>query len=395
MTGRERFLCALNKGTPDRLPAQVHGWMKYYLDTYLNGMDSFAAYEYFGADLSIYAGAEFVYDEKDRGNWRVTIKDMGLDESGSRLSAKIIETPGGTLSESFGSNQFTTWSTEHIIKDERDFEIWRKYVPLPVKADWGSVRKVMSRVGDRGIVRAGLFAFGQYSPWQSFCTLFGTEKAIMACYDAPDWVHYALKSILDKYLLVMEMGGDIPADVVETGGGAGSSTVISPTLFREFCLPYDRTLHDMIHHLGAKVVYHLCGGLMPMLDLVVENGADGLETMTPPSMGGDCDLAEAYRRVGGKLFLIGGFDQNAGFEKGDPETIRKMVFALHEACPRGGYIVSPSDHFFFGNPENLRAFFDAAKECAYCVKCRACPQPNPAFPSKRRIRDDKANGLPY
>lgn len=370
MTGRERFLCALDKGKPDRLPAQVHGWMQYYLDTYLNGMDQYDACEYFQADLSIYSGPVFTYDQKDYGNWQRTTNDNRSAGSKNYISATTIVTPGGALSESFESNQFTTWNTEHIIKNERDFEIWRKYVPLPTGIDWTPVKKALDRIGDRGMVRSGLIGFGQYSPWQSFCMLFGAEKAIMACFDRPDWVHYALKSILDK-LLRIEIGGRIPSDLVETGGGAASCTVISPDLFREFCLPYDRVLHDLIHSLGTKVVYHLCGGLMPMLDLVVENGADGLETMTPPSMGGDCDLAEAYRRVAGKLFLIGGFDQNAGFEKGRPETARKMVHALHACCPRGGYIVSPSDHFFFGSPENIRAFFDAARECNYQAGKRA------------------------
>lgn len=54
MNGRERFLTALRNGKPDRLPCQVHSWMRYYLDTYLHGMDQFEAYEYFGMDPVIY-----------------------------------------------------------------------------------------------------------------------------------------------------------------------------------------------------------------------------------------------------------------------------------------------------------------------------------------------------
>ncbi|MDD5706225.1 MAG: uroporphyrinogen decarboxylase family protein [Kiritimatiellae bacterium] len=364
MTGRERFLRALNKEKPDRLPAQVHGWMDYYRNTYLKGMDQFEAYAHFGADWSIYAGPRLTYADRDLANWQRTAHDVRTEPDGTRVWRDTITTPEGVLSESFGANAFTTWNTEHIVKSEAEFELWRKYAPVPAEVDWAPVREILKRVGDRGIVRGGLIAFGQYSPWQSFCTLYGTEQAIMACFDKPDWVHHALRSILDKVMRI-EIGGRIPADLVETGGGAGSSTVISPDLFREFCLPYDRKFHDLLHSLGTKVVYHLCGGLMPMLDLVAENGADGLETMTPPAMGGDCDLAEAYRRVAGKLFLIGGFDQNAGFEKGNPPAVRKMVKDLHAACPNGGYIVSPSDHFFFGQPENIRAFFDAAKACTY------------------------------
>ena len=80
---------------------------------------------------------------------------------------------------------------------------------------------------------------------------------------------------------------------------------------------------------------------------------------------GDCDLAEATRRVGDRLAFIGGFDQNKGFEHGSPETVRQMVRKLFESCPNGGYICSPSDHFFFGDPENLQAFVDACRECTY------------------------------
>jgi uroporphyrinogen-III decarboxylase len=184
--------------------------------------------------------------------------------------------------------------------------------------------------------------------------------------DEPDFLHHALDAILERSLRVMEMWKGTPADMIETGGGAGSSTVISPSMAREFCVPYDQRQNVLLHELGLKVVYHLCGGLMPMLDLVVESGADGLETMTPPNMGGDCDLAEASRRVGDKLFFIGGFDQNAGFEHGTPERARELVLECFEATrDHAGYICCPSDHFFHGAPACVQAFADAAKECVY------------------------------
>jgi len=103
-----------------------------------------------------------------------------------------------------------------------------------------------------------------------------------------------------------------------------------------------------------------------MLELVAATGADGLETMTPPAMGGDCDLAEASRRVGDRLFFIGGFDQNAGFEHGTPERAHQQVLDCFAATrDYAGYIIAPSDHFFHGDPACLQAFADAARECRY------------------------------
>ena len=231
--------------------------------------------------------------------------------------------------------------------------------------DWTPVIEAKNRIGEKGIVRSSYFGFGQGSPWQDFCYLYGTQEAIMATFDRPDWVHHVLDSILEKKLRVIEVGGKFELDLVETGGGAGSSTVISPKLQREFCLPYDRIEHAALHEAGTKVVYHLCGGVMPLLEIVAENGADGLETMTPPSMGGDCDLAEANRRVGDKIFFIGGFDQYQGFENGTPEKAAELVRFCHAACPTGGYICSPSDHFFSGDPRNIQAFVDEVNRSFY------------------------------
>ena len=364
MTGIERFLTALANEKPDRLPCQVHSWMEYYLRTYLNGMDQFQAYDKFGMDPVVYVSPNYIYAEKDMANWQIEHRELGIVD-GNDTWIDIIHTPDGDLTHSRSRNEYTRWTINFIIKDEKDFDIWNKYVPLPIKVDWSPVIEAKKKIGDRGIVRASYFDFGQGSPWQSFETMFGMEKLIMMTFDNPDWVEHVMRAILKKKLTAIEAGGKFELDLIETGGGAGSSTVISPDMHKKYCLPYDKIQHRALHNAGTKVVYHLCGGLMPLLETVVENEADALETMTPCDMGGDCDMAKATQRVGDKLCFIGGFDQNKGFENGNPESIREMVYELFKACPDGGYICSPSDHFFFGNPENIQAFADAAKECVY------------------------------
>ena len=366
MTPRERLLAALNNRKPDRLPGQVHNWMPYYLDTYLDGCDQFQAYERFDLDMVVYAGPRFEFDDQDLSNWQVEHKTMetGTDDLFSWIDT--ITTPGGELCCTGAGNKITSWLIEPLIKTKKDFDIFNKYLPWPTRIDGSCVRECKERVGDRGIIRGGLWGYGQSGAWQSFCYMVGTQEAIMFAIDDPEWVHYVERSIVDKQIKVIEMmANEVPFDLVEIGGGAGSSTVISPGLHEEFCLPYDKQQVDALHQAGYKVSYHLCGGLMKMLDYVVANGSDGLETMTPPNMGGDCDLLKANELVGDKLFFVGGFDQHRGFELGTPDTVKQMVFDLHSARLNGGYICSPSDHFFHGDPKNLQAFSDALKECTY------------------------------
>lgn len=368
MTSRERLLKALNNQKPDCLPCQVHSWMQYYLDTFLNGMDQWQAYDHFDMDHVIYNFIEQIFDDAALANWKVETKKIKTDDNGTTHYDETITTPHGQLHRRYAQNQYTTFDTEHLIKNKKDFEIFNKYWPDPVSIDPSRVHADKQRLGDRGIMRTYCIAryYGQGSPWQCLCYLMGTEPSIMAAFDDAAWVHHALDQLLEKSLHVIRLSKDVQTDLIETGGGAGSNTVISPGMFEKFCLPYDIRQNKALHDAGFKVAYHLCGGLMQMADMVVESRADALETMTPVSMGGDCSLADASRRWGDKLCFIGGFDQNAGFENGTTSDVKRLVKECFEATKdNGGYILSPSDHFFSGDPENIKAFVKQARQCTY------------------------------
>ena len=190
---------------------------------------------------------------------------------------------------------------------------------------------------------------------------------IYATFDDPAWVHEFLRILTDKKLQYIEenlKGAEF--DLIETGGGAASSTVISPKIFKEFCLPYDRELHDALHALGHKVVYHTCGGMMAILELIVQNKCDASETLSPREVGGDAVPEEIKARIGSQVALIGGLDQINILSRGTPEMIRAHVHDLFARLgPGGGYIMCPSDHFFETPLENIQAYAEAARECVY------------------------------
>jgi uroporphyrinogen-III decarboxylase len=83
-------------------------------------------------------------------------------------------------------------------------------------------------------------------------------------------------------------------------------------------------------------------------------------------MGADVNLAEAKRRIGDRVCMIGGFDQFHYLIDCTPEDTRDEVRrCFEEAGANGGYILSPSDHFFDADPELIRAFADEARKCTY------------------------------
>ena len=105
---------------------------------------------------------------------------------------------------------------------------------------------------------------------------------------------------------------------------------------------------------------------MPILEDIAAMGPDAMETFTPPGMGADVDLAEAKRRIGAKVCMIGGFDQGEYLQRSTPQETRAAVRRCFEATgEHGGYILAPSDHFFDAKPELIAAFADEARKCVY------------------------------
>jgi hypothetical protein len=119
-----------------------------------------------------------------------------------------------------------------------------------------------------------------------------------------------------------------------------------PDLHSEFCLPYDRIMHDSLHSLGFKITYHTCGGTYGIEEYIIANGADCSETLAPVSIGGNQEPWEKKAKVGNRIALIGGIDQFNVLTSGPGEKIRKMVHALFEKVGYdGGYICACSEHF--------------------------------------------------
>ena len=361
MTGKQRMLTALRREKPDRVPASVHQWQDYHLNTHLHGMSALAAFKHFGLDAAIPCCPLI---ERPAPDWRVETR-ASTSPGGHAVRQTIVHTPGGTLSTTAEQRPPTAWITEHLIKRPDDIDLLDKYRPVPL-LDKRRVRVAYDELGDAGILR-GFVPGVQGGCWQDACELYGMQNMILAARRDPDWVHRFLRVLQKQKLQFIEQSlADTCYDLIETGGGAGSSTCVSPKLHREFCLPYDREQHDALHAVGLPVVYHTCGGMMPILDQIVENGCDASETLTPPSMGGDARPAEIKQRIGGRVCLIGGINQFQVLDIGTRDEIRAEVFTLFEQYgPGGGYIMSPSDHFFETPEENLHHYAAAARECVY------------------------------
>jgi uroporphyrinogen decarboxylase len=384
MTSKQRFLAVLDGKVPDRIPVTTHHVMPFFLKKYLGGITNEEFFNRFGLDpinwVSAYKPDPSKGERLDplhtpgylearrivTDEWQI-IPETVPNQEYETIRYKFV-TPGKTLTMTLQSNEHTSWVSERLVKEKSDIDTIGQFMTTPA-CDVEAVNREAEAYGERGLIRGFISFFdvyGQSGCWQDAAVLYGIEKLIMATYDDPEWVHAFLKILYRRKAAYMRSLKGAKFDIIEHGGGDASSTVISPTIFDKFVAPYDAPLIDLAHEVGQRVVYHTCGGMMPILERLADMKPDAMETFTPATMGGDTLLAEAKRRIGKRVVMIGGFDQFHYFKNCEPEATRQAVRkCFREAGGGGGYILAPSDHFFDADLGLIEAFADEARRCVY------------------------------
>ncbi len=390
MTSRERLLTALEGGRPDRLPVTTHHLMPWFLGTYLEGISEAEFFRRFGLDPIRWAfdlmpdegRGEYWSPEREKigegyesagsrwlvsDEWRIEEEEV---PGAARATRYRIITPGGPLSMVLEHGDQTDWVVERPIKEKRQIDLLQRYAPRG-RCDVEAVNRKAEGVEDGGwgILRGavpGFQIYGQPGCWQDAVELFGAQELIMETRDDPVWVRELLAILMERKKASAASMEGARYDLLELGGGSASSTVISPGIFEEFVAPWDREIIRELHRAGQRVVYHTCGGMMPLLERIAGMEPDAMETFTPPALGGDADLAGAKARIGERVCMIGGFDQHTFFRGCSPAATRAAVRRCFEAAGAGGgFILAPSDHFFDAEVELLEAFGEEARSCGY------------------------------
>jgi uroporphyrinogen decarboxylase len=154
--------------------------------------------------------------------------------------------------------------------------------------------------------------------------------------------------------------------VVMTGSDLGTqrAPVISPEVYRSMVWPEYKKLWDMIKSkTDAKIFYHSCGSLYPMIPHLIEGGVDILHPIQP--MAADMgDREKLKREFGDQITFWGGFDQQHVLPHGTPEEVREETKRLLDAfMPDGGFVFAAGHNIQIDvPPENVIALFDTVRE---------------------------------
>jgi hypothetical protein len=148
---------------------------------------------------------------------------------------------------------------------------------------------------------------------------------------------------LDAARMMLDRGVEIIDVADDLGNAAG--LLISPTLFRDYFLPWYEELVSLVHGKGGFVHMHSHGNIAPILPDLIQIGID---IMNPFDWDENPDLPDLVRRYGDKLIFCGGL--TGALYQFDSEEVKRMIHracALSEIAERG-YIF-----MYSSGPEDL------------------------------------------
>ena len=240
---------------------------------------------------------------------------------------------------------------------DRDFDrvdTWRMYTwgvyhtpELPGKAP-GLLREppayftrtldlVRQAAGDEVSIHGEVF-----SPFTHLMELFAYEDALASLALEPDKTAAILDRLTEASIAWAVAQARWGVDAVLISSAYAGGGFISPRMYRRFVLPYEARVVDAIHTAapGVPVYTHTCGHIGDRLELMMETGTDGIDTLDPPPIG-DTVLADTKARIGGRLFIKGNLNGIEMLQAEGVEPVLAMARErLRDGMPGGGYILS-------------------------------------------------------
>ena len=151
-----------------------------------------------------------------------------------------------------------------------------------------------------------------------------------------------------------EVAGYVDVVLYADDVGIQDNCMFSPDIYREIIKPSHKRIMTMIKEAtGAKLLYHTCGSVVPLIDDFIELGVDVLNPIQITAKNMEPKLLK--ERFGEKLAFWGGIDTQKLLpfrSKEDVEfNVKKMVRVLGD---NGGYILASVHNIQDDtNPENI------------------------------------------
>jgi len=251
--------------------------------------------------------------------WKVEMEKVDLG-NGDWDDKMTVSTPERQLTQTksyrrVSSNETVEAVTEYLIKSREDFEQFKKFQPSIGQYDCSVISYARKLVGNDGL--SGPWMHGVFNIAGTYRDL---PDLIMDASAEEDFYIEMLEYCYDRAATFVKQLISAGADFISVGGNMASGSIVGPKMFKSHVMSYEIRLIDVIHDLGAKVIYHNCGDMKFMMPMYCEMGIDMLESLAAPPFG-DVQLEDVFDAIPLPTVLSGGIDQIDFLRKATPDQV--------------------------------------------------------------------------
>jgi len=354
MTSRERFLSALSHTPPDRVPIGLRfaDDLAQRLKRHLGLHTDDELRDYAGIDLvTVRPTFRTPASDKYYADPTIEVTAAGLHLDIYRIPYRHVQTEFQSYMEP--ANQPPLANAQTI--DDLDAFPW------PRADDW-----------DYSHIAAQLHTHRDRATWARSrgifdlaCLIRGTEQLMIDLMLTPEFASALLDRITDVLHTLTERtlaAGNGAYTFYEYNDDIASqrAMMISPALWRQFIQPRMAKICNTIHRFGARVRYHSCGSIYPIIRDLIDMGVDILNPIQP--IAHDMDPFRLKHEFGQHLTFDGGIDIQQLLPTGTIPDVRHTVRRMIDIVGRsGGYILAGSHTLQGDIPlDNILALIDEA-----------------------------------
>jgi uroporphyrinogen decarboxylase len=170
--------------------------------------------------------------------------------------------------------------------------------------------------------------------------LFGYENALVTFIMDGAKAHAILNHLTEASITWAVDQAKHSVDAVLMSSAFVGGPFISPKMYEEFVVPYEKRVTDAVKATGVSIYTHTCGSIGDRLELMVDTGTQGVDTLDPPPLG-NTELAGAKAQIGEKMFIKGNMNAvELLAAKTEEEVIAHAADRILTGMPGGGYILS-------------------------------------------------------
>ncbi len=358
MDSRERVFLALDFQPPDRVP--VDFWMSAGFEKKLLSGRASSVEEFLDAhdvDLRYIEGPTYIGPP-------LRTFPGGLDEDlwGVRRRTVSVSINGGI--ETYKEVADSPLATAATVEEINAYNHW----PSADWFDYSAIKAQCERIHGRG--RVVMFMgdrLNRISQLKPAMYLRGVEQIFMDMSLNPQLAHVIFTRIREFYYeyarrIFEAARGKLDILLMGDDFGSQNGPLVSPSMWKEFLGRGFGEYIQIAKSFNLRVMHHTCGGVQPLVPLMVDCGLDILQSLQPEAAG--MNLRELKSRFARRLAFHGGISIQRTMPFGSSRDIRNEVeIRVRDLAPGGGYILCTSHNIQADTPlDNLKTLFQAYKD---------------------------------